>query len=658
MPEVEKVPDTVKTRDIKKALEEYAQQIGCPIDEIDFEVISSELVGPENDRYYLEAKIEITLKVTGIITIFDCIVEIEERHRQSFAHLKVLPTFRMQLSAEQLKGEEDRVKLTDAQKKELIKETKKLLLLEGVIYGHLPDDTIAERWEKALHYVYKVKKPYKFKVAEGKPPQDPFRREIYYIPLKTPAGKVINERTGRIDFKDRGYTDKKVLSGDRVATIEYIPGEHGITVTGKVIPFVDLEPLPFKVDEESIEVKEYSKGGKVIYDLIAKIDGYVYIEKGTIGISKFVKEKQVDYSTGNIVFEDKGVDIEVAVQGDRSIHDAVKDDFKLISPGKTVLVKGNVGRKAVVEGKDVVIEGVVAKDAVVKAQTCKITRVVGGTVIAEKAYVDNAVNASIDAEEAFAGVISGTTVRGKRVVALKALRHSTIYAYDFICVEEARDFNQLIINPLEVPVVKKELDELQKRIKEKEKEKGFRESTLRKIDSKIEGQLNLFVSYMRPTLKEKATKVKALIKSLLSTPEKLEPIKEKFPSYAKSIVDDVVKRHNEKLQKQKEIEEIEREIEEINQLIDEIHSRPGKVLVLDKLEQDNLIMMGKSKLYYTQTVKGPVLFLQEGDSIQEERSFETIADLLKEHLEEDYINTLREYLLEAGLRSYITKMKL
>ncbi len=650
--------ERVVTRDIRKTLEEYAEQLGCPISELDFEIISAELVGPEEGRYFFEAEIEINLRLPGIISIFDCKVDVEEGKRLSTAFLKVLPTFKMEISEEQFSPDDTKVILNEQQKTELIKETKKLLYLEGVIYGHYSDERLINGWEKALYAISMLKKPYRFEVAKGKPPKDPYRREIYHIPLITPAGKIINERTGRIDFKDRGYTEKKVLAGEKFAVIEFFPGEYGITVKGVLIPFKELSPLPFEVDEETIEVRERHKGDRIIYELVAKKEGFLFIEKGRIGISEYVKEKRVDYSTGDIVFEDRGVDIEVVVEGDKSVHDAIRDGFKLISPGKTVIVKGNVGRRAVVEGEQVIIEGTVAKDAVVKARICKVKTLMDSHVYAEKAFVESAVGANVEAEEAYAYTLSGATVRGRRIIALKALRHSRIYAHDFICVEEAKDFNQLIIKAEEVPSVVKEIEELEKLKKELEGKKAALESNISKLEKKIEGQLNLMVSYLRPSLKENALRLKGVVKGLLDNEEKLNSLKEKFPPHVRSVVEDAQRSRKESAGEREKLEEVIKELKEIEARISALKEKEGQVLVLDRLEQDNLIMMKKHRIYHTGTLKGPVLFCEKGGAAVEERDPEAIGELIKRHLDEDYFNLFRDYLLEKGLRSYVVKLNL
>ncbi len=650
--------ERVRTRDIRRTLEEYAQQLGVPVDELDFEVVHAELVGPEDDRFYLEAEIEISLKVPGIISIFDCLVEIEDRAKDSKALIKVLPTFRMQLSAEQLEGIGDRIPLTPTQREELYRETVKLMLKEGVIYGHLSADEIGASWERALASVYGLKRPYSFVGAKGKPPRDPYRREIYHIPLVTLAGRVINQRTGRIDFKDRGYTDKKASAGAKLVTVEYIPGELGIRVTGEVIPYKELPPLPFKVDEETIEVRKRVVEGKEIYELVAKKDGYLYVEDEVIGLSEFVKEKRVDYTTGNIEFKGTGVDIEVAVEGDKAIHYAIRDDFKLISPGKTVVVKGNVGRKAVVEGRFVVIEGMVAKDALVKGEVCKVQSLTGGRIEAQRCFVERAVSASVEADDAFIHTLSGTTVRARRIVALKTLRSSTLYAQDFICVEDAEDFNRLIINPLEVPSVAEELEKMVAERTEKQKKVKVLKGVIEKINGRIKGQLNLLVSYLRPTMRDKAVKFGQLVMSLLDKPEKLEEVMEKMPPYVKQVVQEVMKLHGTRREREGECASLEDRISEINEGIDRIKNRPGVVLVLHSMSQDNMVVIGKCKQYFAGELKGPVLFYVEGEKLQQERDWEPMVERIRNYVDDAYLVLFRDYLLEKGLRTYVTSMKL
>ncbi|NPA15403.1 MAG: DUF342 domain-containing protein [Deferribacteres bacterium] len=651
--------ERVKTRDIRRELELFAEQIGCSADEIDFEIISYELVGPENGKYYAEVEIELTLKTPGIIRVFDCIVEVDDTERTSRAYLKVLPTFRMEVREEQFR--DGKCELDEEQEEELLKETQKLLLREGVIYGHLPSEKMVEGWQEAVFTVYVHKRPYKFVVAEGKPPKDPFRREIYYIPLITTAGKVVNERTGRIDFKDRGYSDRAVKEGEKIVRVEFIPGEYGIRVTGELIPFNELDPLPFKVDEETVEVKKEEKKRRIVYELYAKKDGYVSIEDGVLKVSEYVKEKRVDYSTGSIVFDDASVDIEISGEGDKTFIDAVKDGFELISPGKKVLIKGNVGRKAVIEGGEVIIEGLVAKDAVIKGEICKVTRITDARIIAHEAvYVERALSSEIEAPRVFAETLSGSRVYAERVVALKVIRHSHIYAYDFIAVERAEDFNHLILDGSEVSIVRRRWQDKEHKKKLLEKEKEVELHELEKLKRRMEATINLAVNYLKPVLKEKADKIKALITTLLHNGDfdRLKTLIERFPSHVKASLETAISLKKKQKEIEKRIAELEGRIQKLDEEISAAKDKPGVVCVFDRLVSDNLVRIKRLKRYFTELVKGPVVFYDENGVLNSTSDVEQIASVMRGRVDEDYLASVRDYLLEKGLRVYVTKLKL
>ncbi len=651
--------ERVKTRDIKKELEEFSEKIGCPVDEIDFEIISYEIVGPENGKYYADVEIELTLKTPGIIKVFDCIVEIDDTEKTSRAYLKVLPTFRMEVREDQFK--EGRCEFDEEQEEELFKETLKLLLKEGVIYGHLSKEGIIKGWEEAVFSAYVQKRPYRFLVAEGKPPKDPFRREIYYIPLITTAGKVINERTGRIDFKDRGYSDRAVKEGEKIVKVEYVPGEYGIRVTGELIPYTELDPLPFKVDEESVEIREKQEKRRVIYELFAKREGYVSIEDGVLKVSEYVKEKRVDYSTGSIVFDEASVDIEISGEGDKTFVDAVKDGFELVSPDKRVLVKGNVGRKAVVEGGEVIIEGLVAKDALIKGKVCKVARITDAKIVAEEAaYVGRALSSEIEAPHVFAESLSGSRVYAERVVALKVIKHSHIYAYDFIAVELAEDFNHLILDGDKVPVVRKRWEDKEQKKKLIEKEKELEKHELEKVKKRIDATVNLSVSYLKPVLKEKTDKIKALINTLLHNGEldKLKGLMERFPAHVKSSLETVLSLKKKQTEIENRILELEDRIEKLNEEINAAKNKPGLICVFDRLVSDNLIRIRQLKRYFTEAIKGPVVFYDENGTLNSSYDVEQIAAIMRDRVGDNYILSVRDYLLEKGLRVYVTKLKL
>ncbi len=651
--------ERVKTRDIKRELEEFAERIGCPVDELDFDVISFELVGPEDGKYNAEIEIEIGLKTPGLIKVFDCVVEVEDMEKTSRAYLKVLPTFRMDINDEQFK--EERCELTQEQEEELFKETLKILLLNGVIYGHIPRDKLLDKWEEALFNIYAHRKPYKFIVAEGKPPKDPFRREVYFIPLVTPAGKVINERTGRINFKDRGYSDRAVSAGDRLALVEFIPGEYGIRVDGSLIPYTELDPLPFEVDKETIKIVRKEDKNRIIFELFALKDGYVSVEEGKFRISEYVKEKSVDYSTGSIVFDEASVNIEITGEGEGSFIDAVKDGFELISPGKKVVVKGNVGRKALVEGGEVIIEGLVAKDAVIRGKICKVSSITDATIEAEDtAYVGKAFSSKIKSSKVFADMLSGSKVYAEKVVALKVIRHSALYAYDFIMVELGEDFNHFILSGDEVPMISMRWRGMEQTKKALEKEKDIELHELKKIEKRIESTVNLAVGYMKPVFKDKTDKLKALIVSLLNQNniEKLNELMQKLPSHVRATLSSTTGMLNKKQEILNRVKEIEDRIKEVEKRLEKERNKPGIVCVLDRMIKDNVIRIRHHKRYFTDSVKGPIAFYDDEDALLSVTDADVIADIIKNRVDENFILSVRDFLLDKGLRVYVTKLKL
>ncbi len=630
-----------------------AAEYGMEPRDLAFEVVSMDVYHvPTTQGYVAEYTLDIFPGSYTYVEVFDAILD-EEEYPVPLATLRVLPTTRVFFQS----GNEEPAL------NELLRKTRAKMALEGVIYGLVSDDEIKEKWRGILEKWEKGKKEVStFVVAKGHPVVHPSREEIYHVPLITYAGKVIDKRSGRIDFKDRGYTERKVEPGSVVVTIEYLPGEVGIKVNGAVIPFKPVPPLPFLVDEETLDVREESKGKKKIYKLVAKVDGFVVIERGKIFLSPVLKLSGVDYSTGSVDMVDRSQGVDILISGtDVETTDAVRDGFKVVSPGKVVEIKGSVGRNAVVDGRVVVVQGTVASGAMIRAEEeCTINIATGANVECQgRAIIARANNAHIKARNAEVNVLSGGRVEGEIVSVVKNLNHTTIAATKLILIVDTSGVNNFVIDPMEVERKRQEIEKLNAQKEETERKIAKTVSELEELIKKRDGKVTALTRMLKGSLFKNMNvsnlKVKSLVLRLVERdPAVEEQLLSKLPLFAKKMVEELQEKDDTIIGVEARLERLKHDVELLSKIIKDESSSKGMVMVVNEVAVDNAVRIGGGKEYFRQPAKGP--FLLVGFPAGEPTSVVKLTEPseMREHLkgvldsdERVYLNTL---LSNKGLK--------
>ncbi len=644
----------VKTRDPAKALEEIAAEYGMEAKDLSFDVVSMDVYHvPTTQGYVAEYTLDVYPATYTYVEVFDTILD-EEEYPVPLANLRVLPTTRVFFQ----EGNEGPAL------GELLRKTRAKMALEGVIYGLVSDDEIKNEWLKILEKWSKGKREMStFVVAKGRPVVHPSREEIYHVPLITYAGRVIDKRSGRMDFKDRGYTERKVEPGNVVVTVEYFPGEMGVKVNGAVIPFKPISPLPFVVDEETLEVKEESKDKKRIYQLIAKVDGFVVIEKGKISLSPVLKLKGVDYSTGSVDLADRPQGVDILISGtDMETTDAVRDGFKVVSPGKAIEIKGSVGRNAVVDGRAVIVKGTVASGAVIRAEEeCVLNIVTGASVECDgKVSIARANNATVKSRTVEVNMLSGGRVEGEIVFGVKNLNHTTIAATKLILIVDTMGINNFVIDPMEVEKKREEIRKLKEQKESAEDQIAKTLAQLKEQENKKEGKVTALTRMLKGSVFKNTNvpnlKIKSLILRLAEGDPKVEAqLMPKLPLFAKKMVEEIVDYNDTIAGIEAKIERLRHDVELLTKIIKDESTPKGVVFVVNEIGRDNYVKIGKGKEVFREESRG--LFMLVGFPLGEPTAVVKVSEPeeMKSHLvrvldREDRIY-LNEVLSKKGLKS-------
>ncbi|MBN1293414.1 MAG: DUF342 domain-containing protein [Candidatus Latescibacteria bacterium] len=177
-------------------------------------------------------------------------------------------------------------------------------------------------------------------IAEGTKPQLGEKARIETLTEIKRESKVVEDKDGKIDFKNLGDISSAVVGQELYRKIPPTIGATGIDVYGNVIP-----GLPGK------DLKLVTGYGTIVDEndpnlVRAKIAGEIQIIKGVLQISDIHYVKgDVNYESGNIKFN-----------GNVKIDGAVMSGFKIEADG-SIEIRGNVEDADVIAGNDVIIAG-------------------------------------------------------------------------------------------------------------------------------------------------------------------------------------------------------------------------------------------------------------------------------------------------------------
>lgn len=261
---------------------------------------------------------------------------------------------------------------------------------------------------------------------------DSYIEELIDLELK--PGKITNEKTGRIDFHDLGFSDKLVKKNSDIAILTHATaGIEGTTIYGDQIPAEPgKEIVKLAFDRKSIVAEKQPEKNQTT--LKALITGFLYRDpaKGFF-IDPDVLVQQVDFSTGNIAIKEfSQVSTAIKVEGsDNILQDTVKPGFTLMA--REITVKGNVGRGAVLKGENIKISGIVDPGARITGSHISIDKVVGAFIEGDDIQINAVVeNATINGQQITINTCITSTLKGAEVIIREAMHAGTVTAGSFI----------------------------------------------------------------------------------------------------------------------------------------------------------------------------------------------------------------------------------
>ena len=387
----------------------------------------------------------------------DIFIHLDEIDGQQHAYLSIRPNSRI------------RNPTTPAVKDEILNRIKQMIADSRIVHGLPVEQELKIHIDKYLEG-YQKKGGYRdyFTIPLAAPtmPQrgnDSFLEELIDLELK--PGKITNEKTGKIDFHDLGFSDKLVKKNSKIAILTHATtGVEGTTIYGDPIPAEPgKETVKLSYDRKSVYAEELPEKNQSI--LKALITGFLYRDptKGFF-IDPDVLVNQVDFSTGNIAIKEfNQVSTAIKVEGSNNIlQDTVKPGFTLMA--REITVNGNVGRGAVLEGKEIRVSGIVDPGARIIGNHISINKVVGAFIEGDDIQINSVIeNATVNGRLITVNTCITSTMTGDEVIIQEAMHAGTVTAGSFVYCHGIFGSGKSIlsIDPMALPVYQQQEKEIE-----------------------------------------------------------------------------------------------------------------------------------------------------------------------------------------------------
>ena len=296
---------------------------------------------------------------------------------------------------------------------------------------------------------------------------DSFIEELIDLELK--PGKITDEKSGKIDFRDLGFSNKLVKKNSQIAILTHATaGVDGTNIYGDPISAEPgKEVIKLAYDHKSITAEEQPEKTRTI--LKALITGFLYRDsaKGFF-IDPDVLVSQVDFSTGNIAIKEfSQVSTAIKVEGSNNIlKDTVKPGFTLMA--KEITVNGNVGRGAVLKGENIKISGIVDPGARIIGNHISIDKVVGAFIEGDDIQINAVVeNATVIGRQVRVKTCITSTLQGSEVIIQEAMHAGTVTAGIFIYCHGVSGSGKSVlrIDPMSLTAYQQQEEEIKKEMK-------------------------------------------------------------------------------------------------------------------------------------------------------------------------------------------------
>jgi uncharacterized protein (DUF342 family) len=226
-------------------------------------------------------------------------------------------------------------------------------------------------------------------VAEGKQPVNGRDAHMqYFFEADQSSVRLKETSSGAINFKELNII-QNVMAGDKLACkIPPEKGEHGQTVTGKLIPATDGKDAPLVLGKNvSVE-----KDGNTI---VATENGQVVLSGGKVNVEKIFTVDGVGVKTGNVIF-----------LGSVMVNGNVEEGYSIKATGN-IEVTGSVDKAQLDSDGDIIVrQGISGKPGVlVRAKQMVIAK-----------FIENATVRSGSSVVVSEGILNSTIHARQRVV--------------------------------------------------------------------------------------------------------------------------------------------------------------------------------------------------------------------------------------------------
>ncbi len=490
----------------------------------------------------------------------------------------------------------DKDDLKESIKQAFIK-IKSSLTIAGIKYGIKNDKEIIENLKVycKLPDDERKKNIYTFLVAKGIPPQkgqDSIL--IEHIKLRKEKHGIIDPKTGKIDHKNLGFSDRIVPEGSKIVTIvKPTKGTPGMDVLGNPIE-PEEGKLIHQIKYDKKTILEQETEDSIHY--ISLKEGFLYKDpiKGYF-IDEKVLTKAVDYKIGNI--EGKEVeDSTVVVQGSSDIfEDSVKAGFKV--EANKVKIRGNVGIEAQIKGNEIEIDGIVDKKATVEGKKIKINKFFGKLLKGKNVFLKEISSASAIGDILIIENSLSAKIKGNEILILKESRGSEIISDKFVFINRlcGSAKQKITIDPLVLPEKQEIMKELKKSLKllQEELEKVILNieeinEKLKKLNYEIEKIIKKYFKFSP----DQEAKQKKVVLSLFQKGE-WETLEEKLNIQFKPEDIYYLKQFHRTFIKKSTFEneksEIEVKINDINSKINKINNASENAVIIIKQIKDCVV---------------------------------------------------------------------
>ncbi len=397
----------------------------------------------------------------------DIFIHLDEVNGEQYAYLSIRPNSRILDPSAATVGSE------------ILKKMQEIIAGSRIVHG-LPKEQELKRYIEMYLEGYRKQGGYRdyFTITLASPtmPQrgaDSFMEELIDLELK--PGKITDEKSGKIDFRDLGFSNKLVKKNSQIAILTHATaGVDGTNIYGEPIPAEPgKEVIKLVYDHKSITAEEQPEKNRTI--LKALITGFLYRDsaKGFF-IDPDVLVSQVDFSTGNIAIKEfSQISTAIKVEGSNNIlQDTVKPGFTLMA--KEITVNGNVGRGAVLKGENIKISGIVDPEARITGNHISIDKVVGAFIEGDDIQINAVIeNATVIGRQVRVKTCITSTLQGSEVIIHEAMHAGTVTAGIFIYCHGISGSGKSVlrIDPMSLTAyqqqekkIKKEMEKLSARI--------------------------------------------------------------------------------------------------------------------------------------------------------------------------------------------------